>query len=519
MRDGVFDRLPRPTALLLLAALLKSTSGHVLQQIPSQTPGPTITVPYRALNVVSWPPRPTPAPRHPFALRRQAENTVCGYIGGDEALPATCGAGSHCVLDTQHNVVGCCPNGAPSCTNGVFTGCVDANSGPQTEVNPYVFSCTGANVCYRNVFDGGFSQFGCGTASDLGGTVRITASGITALTHPVVSVSYTQGISTLTEPTTLGTITGKSTTTRSTRAFSSSSSALSSSIFSSPTTEANPAATTTLTASAATDSTYKTGAIVGGTIGGLAVLVALAALAFFLIRRRNANVRQGPGPGGVRGMVISPPTPSGGTGFAALPQDSDAFETGPANSVLNQPPMAMTANRGSLLTPLAAASHMPTQHEISPLDNDAHSMAYGGGASVSNGGLISSASASSNDISSTAAATTDSNNTYRSQSQFQNQYPTAYPGGAGLAMGPGMMHHHDGGERSDDSDQVPLTREIDDFSQGFNAALGKIGEEEEEALYDEHGHDRNHQGQEGEMEAALAAEPEAQSEFDVDVRS
>ncbi|KAL2129829.1 hypothetical protein VTI74DRAFT_7259 [Chaetomium olivicolor] len=500
MRADIFDCLPRPTALLLLSGILELTSAHVLQQIPPQTPAPTITIPYRVLNVVSWPLYPTPAPRDPFAPRRRHdENTVCGYIDGDSALPATCGAGSHCVLDTEHNVVGCCPNGAPSCTAGVYTGCVDANSGPQTEINPYVYSCTGAKVCYMNVFDGGFSQFGCGTASDLAATVRTTASGITAaLTYPTVSVSYTKGISTLTEPTTLGTVTSRSTSAKST------STSISSSLSSAaPTKPTDPAATTTSAVSAATDSAYKTGAIVGGTIGGLAVLIALAALIFFIIRRRNANVRRGPGPGGVRDKIISPPTPNGGTGFAALPQDSDAFETGPAGSVLNQPPMAMTAGaapfaaNGSSLTPLAAAPPMPFQNEVSPLDNDAsdHSMAYdSAGASVS-AGMVSSVSpsASSNPPSSSGGASGSGsgnppvvdNNPYH----YPGQYPASYAGGSGLVMGMNPMLHR-GIERQLESDQVPLTREIDDFSHGFHAALGRIGEEDEEELYKD-----NHQGQ------------------------
>jgi len=36
-----------------------------------------------------------------------------------------------------------------------------------------------------------------------------------------------------------------------------------------------------------------------------------------------------------------------------------------------------------------------------------------------------------------------------------------------------------GVSRGMESDQVPLTREIDDFSHGFQAALGRIGEEDE----------------------------------------
>ncbi|KAL2141250.1 hypothetical protein VTI28DRAFT_2663 [Corynascus sepedonium] len=548
MRSDLFDCLPQSTALLLLSSILQLTNAHVIERLPRQTPQPTTTVPYHALNVASWPLRPTPPPGADlFAYRRRqlddTFNTVCGYINGDLNLPATCGQGSHCVVDTDHNVVGCCPNGAPSCTAGVFTGCVDGNSDAQTEVNPYVYSCTGSNVCYMNVFEGGYSQYGCGTASDLAATVQNSASGVTAiLTRPTVSITYTQSISTLSEPTTLGkpkSKTKSSSTRSSTRTPTSSSSATSAT----STTSESASATSDTTEAAAppvTSTASRTGAIVGGTIGGLAVLIALAALAFFFLRRRNANVRQGPGPGGMRNKFISPPNPGDGTGFAALANDdADAFETGPAGSVLNQPhqqqppppPMSMSttaaaaaaagaaasappvANR-NMLPPIATSPPMPFQSEISPVDHHDldtpfaySSSAVSGSVAAAGAGGLSAASVSSYPPSSSGgasaggdsggqsaaaaaaaaagAAAYQHHHHYQQQQQQQQQqaYPAAYAGGSGVLMGMNPLLLNRGAERHLESDQVPLTsggRELDDFSQGFHAALGRIGEEDEE---------------------------------------
>ncbi|KAK4044060.1 hypothetical protein C8A01DRAFT_12432 [Parachaetomium inaequale] len=557
MRSDLFDCLPRPAALVVLSTILQLTDAHAVQKLARQTPQPTITIPYHALNVVSWPLRPTPPPGAPVDLfarrRRQADdtfNTVCGYINGDLDVPATCGSGSHCVVDTEHNVVGCCPNGAPSCTAGVFTGCVDANSGPQTELNPYVFSCSGANVCYSNVYDGGFSQYGCGTASDLAATVQNSAAGLTAaLTRPTVSISYTQGVSTLTEPTTLGTASSRSSTSTRTSA---SSSATSASSTTESTAAANPAATTDPAAPPATDTAYRTGAIVGGTIGGLAVAIALVALVMFFLRRRNANVRRGPGPGGVRGKFISPPQPGGGSGFAALAHDDhDAFETGPAGSVLNQPPLqqqqsqqqmsmsstapntttaaaaaaaaataAAAAAAGaaasapplasrSMLPPIATGPPMPFQNsDVSPVDHHdldtpfAYSnSAVSGAAGLSSAGAASVSSyppSSSGGVSGTGVGA-GVGDAAAGGYQYGVVGPAAYAGGSGLMMGMNPLLLNRGAERQLDSDQVPLTsaggREIDDFSQGFHAALGRIGEEDEEE--EEEGGRQQQQGYQG----------------------
>ncbi|KXX74591.1 hypothetical protein MMYC01_209459 [Madurella mycetomatis] len=476
MRADLFGRLPRPTTVLLLSSVFELSSAHVLHAFPRQTQAPTKTIPYHDLNVVSWPLLPTPPPADLFALDRRQENTICGYISGDPALPATCSAGSHCALDTENNVVGCCPDGDVACTAGVFTGCVDANSGPQTEVNPYVFTCLDGAVCYRNIFDGGFSQFGCGTASDQAATVVATANGIT-LTRPTVTVSYSQGISTLSEPTTLGTITSTrtSTSSASSRALASSSPSASSSTDVTGTAETSPALPT-----AAPTAASRTGAIVGGTIGGLAVLIALIALAFFFLRRRNANVRQGPGPGGIHTKSIGPPEGGTGTGFVALAQDSEAFETGPGPAYDPQPslnpnpnPNPMTMNmamgRGAgtgTLPPLATIPipPMPFQNDVSPGDDYQMSpYTYGGAASAG-------AATSHSSYPPTTAGSSDTATGGSAGYLYpgpQQQYPAAYVGG---------------GMRQFESDQVPLTREIDDFSQGFSAALGRIGEEDEDGV-------------------------------------
>ncbi|KAK3378757.1 hypothetical protein B0T24DRAFT_139085 [Lasiosphaeria ovina] len=469
MRTDFFHRLPPPMAAFVLAALLDVTAAHVIQPLPRHTQPPTTTVPHHAISAVSWPLLlPTAAPLDPLDLRRRQDtNTICGFLGGISALPATCSAGSHCVLDTQHSAVGCCPNGQETCTAGVFTGCVDANSGPQTEVNPYVFTCLGSDVCYKNVFDGGFSQFGCGTASDLATTVLATASGITqVLVRPTLSVPFTDTVSTLSTPTTLGTVASSFSTTtrpltsssitaaRSSPATTNQSSSTSSSSSTATTKTADPTA-----APAAATSADRTGVIVGGTISGVAVLVAVIAVAVFFMRRRGSNVRSGPGSNSPAiGKYISPPRPGPSTGFMAVAaQDSDAFETGGGNASAMLPPMATTpafsseitaggpspfayAGAAGVLSPSAGARATPGPPPLQPIvTSPSIYAAY------------------------PSYPPQDDPNRYH----YPGQYPAAYAGAGSGRVEP---------------DQVPLTREIDDFSQGFQVALGRIGEEDEDRL-------------------------------------
>ncbi|OTB06288.1 hypothetical protein M426DRAFT_114981 [Hypoxylon sp. CI-4A] len=196
LSSASFLRLPPAAAALLLSAVFGMTNGHAL---PKQTK----TVELHELNVVPFP-QPTEGPiLLSDLLRRQDQNTVCGFIGGDPNLPATCSAGSHCVLEQGHGVVGCCPDGG-TCSTGIFTGCVDRNSAAQTEINPYIYTCQGSDVCYRNAFAGGYYQFGCGTASSLATTVETSVDGMTSLVFEETSVPLTALPVPLPEPTSIG---------------------------------------------------------------------------------------------------------------------------------------------------------------------------------------------------------------------------------------------------------------------------------------------------------------------------
>lgn len=255
-------RLPPPTAALLLAVLAPLAAAHIL-------PRRTTTLPHRTLAVEPWPLATAPAllPRHEL-------NRICGYVDADPDLAVTCGVGSHCVVDRGAGAVGCCPNGG-ACTTGVFTGCVDGDSSGRTEVDPYVFTCSGSEMCYENVFEGGLTQVGCGTGTGLSGSVATAAEGKSAVRYETVSLG----------------ITGKS---------SSRTSSTSSSSTSSETGSKTDDVSETATATAAADApeteggVSQTGAIVGGTLSGVAVLVALVALVFFLCRRKKGNTRTGP---------------------------------------------------------------------------------------------------------------------------------------------------------------------------------------------------------------------------------
>ncbi|KAI0817744.1 hypothetical protein GGR55DRAFT_36838 [Xylaria sp. FL0064] len=351
---NIFFRLPPATAVLLLSAVFNLTNGHAL-------PRPTKVVAFRELDVIPFPPAPTGGPFSPFDLQLRQENTICGYLGGNSDLPATCSLGSYCVLDAANSVVGCCPNGG-ACTTGVFTGCVDRNSSPQTEINPYVYTCQGSDVCFKNNFAGGYFQYGCGTASALGTTVQTSADGATAaLSISTVDMSLTERPSTLATPTTIGSPVSTGTTSsspissQSTSAASSStivtasssvsstSSRTSSSSHSTSSKTRSSSSTSTLTSSTNTPSSTivtptptptegsasaretRTGVIIGGVVGGAAAAISLIALVFFCLRRRNRNHRTGPGP-----APTAPPTTeytspmqSHGAAFAPLPSWHD----------------------------------------------------------------------------------------------------------------------------------------------------------------------------------------------------
>lgn len=453
-QDFLFQ-LPRPTALLLLSSLVELTAAHVARQTPT-------TIPHRPLNVA-----PLPAPTSPPValgllnelLKRQDTNTICGYINGDPSIPATCSAGSHCVVDNDAGVVGCCPDGEDTCTSGVYTGCVDANNGAQTEVNPYVYTCTGSNVCYKNVFEGGFSQFGCGTASDLAATV---SDGGAALS--TIDVSLTQSPSSLATPTTLGTAssTPSSSTDSSSSGSSSSSESRTTLTIPSPSTatnsnNANTVSSTRSTSAATSSSTSdpeapsaggpsgsdsnRTGAIIGGSIGGVAALAGIVALLAFLLRRRKGNSRQGPGPRPGDTQYVSPMM--GGAGkWAPLDQSPDGGAT-----VGGKPITHVQGGRNTVWQygdgPLGGSQD--TQFMEVPHPGNS----WGPGLGAAGAGAAGAAA-------------------------YHGTYVSPRDGSG--------------------DDEIPLRHgspEIDDFSRGFQDALSRIGEEDEEELSDEVHHGGN----------------------------
>ncbi|KAJ4270133.1 hypothetical protein NW762_001806 [Fusarium torreyae] len=422
-------RLP---PLLVLSGFLNLATGHALPQ-------PTKTVDYHEINAVPYPLAATAAPDDSFLLRRQF-NTVCGYIGGDPALPATCSAGSHCVVDVDHGAVGCCPDGG-SCTQGVFTGCVDADSGPQTEANPYVFTCRGSDSCYKNSFEGGFFQYGCGSTSGLATKVVATASGKTAIQLTSINAPLTASATSLSEPTTLGTRTRKSTTVSSTTKSSTTKSSTTKSSTTKTTetssTESKTSSqsetsteseTETETASTASESadpsatdgdsassseasapetdgddngSKNTGAIIGGTISGVAALAALVVLGIWLWKRKKGNTRQGPG---VKQQVqhVGPPS-KGNHNFAPVPPMHEVDDMPPP------PPVPVTNQRS--MNPIM-------EHDgpyAEPWDP-----------------------------------------------------PAGYGYSATAVGGAAQMEH----------DEIPLTRESDDFQHPYNSGLGRISEED-----------------------------------------
>ncbi|KAF6817530.1 hypothetical protein CPLU01_13560 [Colletotrichum plurivorum] len=291
------SRLPPAAALLLLSSVFTLTDASIL--LPRQT----AVIALRTLDVVNWP-LATPAPWLDGLQRRQdtSTNTVCGYIGADPNLPATCSAGSHCAMDANVSAIGCCPNGV-ACTTGVYTGCVDQSSPTQAVSDPYVFTCQGSNVCYRNTFSGGAFQYGCGSTTE-GQTVAATATGLST----TVSITHISGLITRAQTSSSSSSSTSSSSSSTTSSSSSSSSTSSSSTTSSASSTASETASSTETEKPATSSAAgpppgaaeglrRNGAIIGGTIAGAAIFVAIISVAIWMRKRKGRNQRMGPGLG------------------------------------------------------------------------------------------------------------------------------------------------------------------------------------------------------------------------------
>ncbi|OAA57084.1 hypothetical protein SPI_07465 [Niveomyces insectorum RCEF 264] len=484
---------PSPTHTRIPATL--TPSPRVLPSPPGAAVIATTTLPYRVLDVVPWP-APTDSSSYSHdsnilhALLRRNTNTICGYIGGDPALPATCSAGSHCVLDAAHGAVGCCPNGVATCTTGVFTGCVDGASATvgATQVNPYVFTCTGSSVCYKNVFGGGYSQYGCGAARTQGQSVAATASGVKSqLLLSSVRVTFTGSFSSpssasLSSPTPSSSLTSSLSIVPSS-ATSTTSSTTPASATTSSSTSASPAAAT---------GNDRTGVIIGAAISGVAGLVAVVALLLFCLWRRRRGSQRG------TGAYMSPLHGN----FQALHDTPDAFETMMQREKTTHGPLASTTAGGPPPPSAGGAANGPYAGE-GP---------YGTGGSGS-GGLDGGTRATS-----AVGLTANAANVSRTASKLSNYRTTISPvpaspsPSAASAVGNGRLpppaaayqqlspyasYHNTNPYNNDEgtgpeSDQMPLAREDhEEFSRGYQDVLSRIGEEEEQSTISHPGEDES----------------------------
>lgn len=196
---------------------------------------------------------------------------ICGYVSGDAQSPFGCGASSKCRTDTSISVIHCCPAtlaAGASCV--AITTCLNRSAFSAltttraTSTNPIPLEtgwCTSSLYpeCVQYVYGSapisGFTWMECGGQA----------------TRQVAQVKATTGFS------------------------------LTSSSRSSSSTSTSPGGTTTTTVPPTPDPTpassnsTPTGAIVGGVVGGLAV-IGLVVLGLFYIARRRRAPSPSPGP-------------------------------------------------------------------------------------------------------------------------------------------------------------------------------------------------------------------------------
>ncbi|TDZ54644.1 hypothetical protein CTRI78_v006104 [Colletotrichum trifolii] len=372
MTPSKSQRLSRTAVILLLSNIFTISEASIF---PRKTELPVLA--FRTLDVRNWPLAATPAP---WLGRRQEDlstNTICGYIDADPNLPATCSAGSHCAMDASASAVGCCPNGA-ACTTGVYTGCVDQSSPTQTVSDPYVFTCQGSNVCYRNAFEGGAYQYGCGTTT-VGDSVAATATGLSttiSITHVagLVTRVQTSSSSTSGSSSSSSSTSGSSSSSSTTRSSSSRSSTTSSRSSTTSTARPTSTATPSPTPSAApagpppgaAEGLRRNGAIIGGVIAGAAAFVGLVSLALWM-RKRKRNQRMGPGPG--KGPSYVGPVP-GQQDFTPVPGQEMFDNAGYGHpSIMPGAHGTTTSISGGKAATNTSMSAFPARADEMPLNN------------------------------------------------------------------------------------------------------------------------------------------------------
>ncbi|KAJ8060379.1 hypothetical protein OCU04_010708 [Sclerotinia nivalis] len=240
-----------------------------------------------------WSPRPTNTISEPRDLfkRGSIDVDVCGWIGGNLAQPVGCGSGSSCIHDTSFGFVGCCPTSSAGadpipCTNGLYTTCVDHNSVGYTSdsflINNGILSCPASSNCYKINYPQNYLQFGCGPSAANVTAATTFAGQATDLNLQIVytGVSFNPTI-TIQSPSNFGAATSFPTSTTGTPTQSTASVVAGKGSLT-PTVPESPTS-----AAETSKGSSNTGAIIGGTVGALVVIIGACIAAFFLIRKRG----------------------------------------------------------------------------------------------------------------------------------------------------------------------------------------------------------------------------------------
>ncbi|KFY82796.1 hypothetical protein V500_10327, partial [Pseudogymnoascus sp. VKM F-4518 (FW-2643)] len=299
----------RLSLLTLLAASLTPSTAYKwtgAKATPEAAPLPSIVHRFK-------PPKPTLAPDAPYdllnrgAVRRAASSTglitayaapdaTCGYFDGRPGAPLHCGTADTCFMFTSaggSGYIGCCPIDGPFEQCGFRTNCLDAadiKNGTLCDSgclhDTYTLKCTESSAPYCAALTwpmNGVADYFCDND-------RIT-------TTQTLYTSYRGQTGSTWFTTTLSSDT--LTTSRTSNSDDNGSNAPqptsdSSDANATPTPSTDNGSDTSNNHSTSTKKKTPIGPIVGGVIGGVAVLFGLGLLIFFLLRRKRAAAAAAP---------------------------------------------------------------------------------------------------------------------------------------------------------------------------------------------------------------------------------
>ncbi|KUJ08505.1 uncharacterized protein LY89DRAFT_741865 [Mollisia scopiformis] len=297
--------------LLSILAIVSYTSfcEALVPDFPDATP-----IQDPLFNPVGWSPKPTPPPKIPrdlFYKRDYLSNSAsyvligpdqtCGYVSGLAGANFECGSSTNCVFfpvtgSSAYGAVGCCTD-ALNC--GFRTACVDS-SGFYGSDSPILLLHTveAFDMLYQEQLSSNISamqatstwQTAFTTYSGESGSRTFTSVARALLEKSAASASSTSSSSSSSSST------NKATTTSS----SSSSSSTSGTSAPTPTQTSNN-----------NNKSSDTGAIVGGLVGGAAVLGLIGAGAFFLYKRKYGQKGNPPSPSHTPLNNLDPSKPAG----------------------------------------------------------------------------------------------------------------------------------------------------------------------------------------------------------------